>query len=855
MQVCDIMSYRIYSGDKKSLVFPIMGDGYVHLDYSKHIPTDSDDPYGLWGHKSSFTIEGIVTPYDVNGFGWSIGKDYTTTGGVPNVSTNIDATNLELPFTAKAFSSVGNTAVASSRSSAYFSHEHVAYLAEAINDSVTAFEVTSTEYLHGGNYIRIGNEKMLIVSIDRHFGNSTEITVTRAYDGTTAISHSQFAPIYTDNRLNHKMTLFYNNNCEFYLKNMTRTNMNQPAEYKIGCVLKGKDKNGNVTTVTIESNSPVITADEEYYGSAIEQTNETNFVFGKPVHLSSEDRVKYHRITQDDGYQVDIDRVYVNSSDYSGVALGGGNTVIDTSSVNVVFDNANTSFSGSPTIFRNDGTSWTSGMRFIKVVGSANNDGFYQVRLQSGATLVLDTNDWIAAGNSITSLLIDETMTTGTLTIYHTLKGADTEGVISFITQGRSSLAVDGVNNLDMANRMWRGRKLYTQFATSRFYSSAWDNSSPTNISTIEQKEPISLGYIETIHADSDDDVDYAYMAACKLVKPVRTKTETTFYVDDARDISVTDILRLGNELVLVTAISGNTLTVTRGYDASTTQTTNLQSDNNNVDSGQDYKTADTSTDSVTPKEEFYFARTLYKTLPSKLFNGLRLVNDSGATLVDVGGDKHASFGAPLLGETWKEASYLLRPFHLSMSYDINAKRINLMIDGVKVPTQQFNEKDFVIDNIVGDGGVGDPSAIITTIDPHGLTAGDYVSIEGANDADLNGIWVVNADPLTANSFLVVTENSINSSISAATDETLTVRDVTIRTDNPIVDFEFDKSDCYLGSNGNDVLETRRASQFMGEIHEFAITKDVKENFNSLDTLIPNFRNTLLYFRFEGENS
>ena len=67
MQVCDIMSYRIYSGDKKSLVFPIMGDGYVHLDYSKHIPTGSDDPYGLWGHKSSFTSEGIITPYDVNG--------------------------------------------------------------------------------------------------------------------------------------------------------------------------------------------------------------------------------------------------------------------------------------------------------------------------------------------------------------------------------------------------------------------------------------------------------------------------------------------------------------------------------------------------------------------------------------------------------------------------------------------------------------------------------------------------------------------------------------------------------------------------------------------------------------------
>ena len=32
-----------------------------------------------------------------------------------------------------------------------------------------------------------------------------------------------------------------------------------------------------------------------------------------------------------------------------------------------------------------------------------------------------------------------------------------------------------------------------------------------------------------------------------------------------------------------------------------------------------------------------------------------------------------------------------------------------------------------------------------------------------------------------------------------------------------------------ISYNGNDTLETRRASQFMGEMHEFAITKDVKE--------------------------
>jgi len=41
----------------------------------------------------------------------------------------------------------------------------------------------------------------------------------------------------------------------------------------------------------------------------------------------------------------------------------------------------------------------------------------------------------------------------------------------------------------------------------------------------------------------------------------------------------------------------------------------------------------------------------------------------------------------------------------------------------------------------------------------------------------------------------------------------------------------------------------------MGEIHELSITKDVKTTFQSLDTLLPNYRNTLLYFRFEGEDS
>ena len=140
------MSYRVYSENKKSLVFPIMGDGYVHLDYSKHIPTDSEEPYGLWGHKDSFMIETIVTPYDVNGFAWLLGGDYETGAGDASSNINADPNVLELPFNDKYFSAVGNESnAASSRSKAYFSHMHVGYLAEALDSSETVIDVSRLE--------------------------------------------------------------------------------------------------------------------------------------------------------------------------------------------------------------------------------------------------------------------------------------------------------------------------------------------------------------------------------------------------------------------------------------------------------------------------------------------------------------------------------------------------------------------------------------------------------------------------------------------------------------------------------------------------------------------------------------
>ena len=59
-------NYNTYIGSKKALQFPVMCDGYIKLRYSDNIATT---PYGIWEHEGDFTIESLITPYDINGYG------------------------------------------------------------------------------------------------------------------------------------------------------------------------------------------------------------------------------------------------------------------------------------------------------------------------------------------------------------------------------------------------------------------------------------------------------------------------------------------------------------------------------------------------------------------------------------------------------------------------------------------------------------------------------------------------------------------------------------------------------------------------------------------------------------------
>ena len=61
----------IFAGDTKCLVFPVMCDGYLQLDYSDTNAAGIDIGLrgGFWGIQGNYSIEAIITPYDVNGYG------------------------------------------------------------------------------------------------------------------------------------------------------------------------------------------------------------------------------------------------------------------------------------------------------------------------------------------------------------------------------------------------------------------------------------------------------------------------------------------------------------------------------------------------------------------------------------------------------------------------------------------------------------------------------------------------------------------------------------------------------------------------------------------------------------------
>jgi len=82
--------YQVLAGKKRSLVFPVMCNGFVKLDYSDNVADTNNDNdssndigYGLFDHEGSFTFEAIITPYDINGYGRQ-----SVTGTIPSFTSS-----------------------------------------------------------------------------------------------------------------------------------------------------------------------------------------------------------------------------------------------------------------------------------------------------------------------------------------------------------------------------------------------------------------------------------------------------------------------------------------------------------------------------------------------------------------------------------------------------------------------------------------------------------------------------------------------------------------------------------------------------------------------------------------------
>ena len=77
-----------------------------------------------------------------------------------------------------------------------------------------------------------------------------------------------------------------------------------------------------------------------------------------------------------------------------------------------------------------------------------------------------------------------------------------------------------------------------------------------------------------------------------------------------------------------------------------------------------------------------------------------------------------------------------------------------------------------------------------------------------------------------------------------------------VKTDTHATDstFSFDRVDSYIGANGTGATGVGSATtnkQFMGEIHEMSMMNVSRKEFKGVFNLLPNFDNTLFYFRFE----
>ena len=160
----------------------------VTISFGSHTDITETD---LWSHGAGFTVEAVITPYDVNGNGQTgKGKVQENTGISVGTFTATTSSNTTLS-SISSFTGLG-----------------------------IGMPITGTGIPNNTTIIDIGTTTITISN-----------AATASASGVT-ISFGDYANGITD-RYAQKMMLFSNTSFQFYLENQTTGNVNQPAEYRL----------------------------------------------------------------------------------------------------------------------------------------------------------------------------------------------------------------------------------------------------------------------------------------------------------------------------------------------------------------------------------------------------------------------------------------------------------------------------------------------------------------------------------------------------------------------------------------------------------------------------------------------
>jgi len=183
----------IFAGDTKALVFPVMCDGYIKLDYSGGDTSKNEEETelalrgGFWGHQGNFSIEAVITPYDVNGYGTN------SSGGVDvgivasektPPSLNDDVTSSTTKNKYQSYKYFGNNSARYSRKMMIFHNSNFSFYLENNSGSGIGFNINQpAEYRL---VVKVNNTLVIsenvITASDTLYGYYDE---NGLYEGTT----------------------------------------------------------------------------------------------------------------------------------------------------------------------------------------------------------------------------------------------------------------------------------------------------------------------------------------------------------------------------------------------------------------------------------------------------------------------------------------------------------------------------------------------------------------------------------------------------------------------------------------------------------------------------------------------